>query len=463
MANGPQVRPNLTAWARVRLLKGDSAGGLWDVSSEIAEARIAIGSDPRCGWVVNGGGVAPFHFEIYWDGNVLWAGNSAGAPDVRIDGEQLGDWRPVSGRARIEFGRAAMLLEASDAVARKPSAASRESGVPIESDNTRIAAPVDERREVYASGNSALIKMPPAHEHEALPLDAGATRVVSLTDADAARASPAGPPRVGMGAGVRRVQEPSPISEESTRLGVAPTSQQISGQYPGARPGAGGQAAVSTAPSVALPPAGLRGPVAGGESPFAAPPPQPPDASTAAFARVGEKLKGELGKKKLSQPPRTWLLLALIVAVLVVFVLDAFDQKPEDPPESAQVATATTPLALPDAGVSVAPPRLAQDFAVGPGGIVGNGAPPVLPDVGVIDAPRPQRRGDAVAVPLSAERLAADALISGRYREALPLYQALATANPQNPTFAQIIVVLQRRLQATCRNGLTPEGHACIQ
>ncbi len=462
MANGPQVRPSPTAWARVRLLKGDSAGGLWDVSSEIAEARMAIGSDPRCGWVVNGGGVAPFHFEIYWDGNVLWAGNSAGAADVRIDGEQLGDWRPVSGRARIEFGRAAMLVEASDAVARKPSVAPRESGVPLESENTRIAAPVDERREVYASGNSALIKMPPARELEAPLMDAGATRVVSLADADAGRAMPAGPPRVGMGAGVRRVQEPSPISEESTRLGVAPTSQQISGQYPGAAPVAGGQAAASTAPSVALPLAGLRGPVAGGESPFAAPPPRAPDASTAAFARVGEKLKGELGKKKLSQPPRTWLLLALVVAVLVVFVLDAFDQKPEAP-EHAQVATATTPLALPDAGVSFAPPRLAQDFAVGPGGIIGNGAPPALPDAGVRDAPRPRRRGDAVAVPLSAERLAADALISGRYREALPLYQALATANPQNPTFAQIVVVLQRRLQATCRNGLTPEGHACIQ
>jgi len=462
MANGPQVRPNPTAWARVRLLKGDSAGGLWDVSSDIAEARIAIGSDPRCGWVVNGGGVAPFHFEIYWDGNVLWAGNSAGAPDVRIDGEQLGDWRPVSGRARIEFGRAAMLVEASDAVARKPTVAS---GVPLESDNTRIAAPVDERREVYASGNSALIKMPPARDLEAPMMDAGATRVVSLADAGAGRAMPAGPPRVGMGAGVRRVQDPSPISEESTRLGVAPTSQQISGQYPGAPPSAGGQSAVSTAPSVALPPAGLRGPVAGGESPFAAPPPQAPDASTAAFARVGEKLKGELGKKKLSQPPRTWLLLALVVAVLVVFVLDAFDQKPEAPPERAQVAAATPALALPDAGVGVgvAPPRLAHDFAVGPGGIIGNGAPPVLPDAGVTDAPRPQRRGAAVVVPLSAERLAADALISGRYREALPLYQALATANPQNPTFAQIIVVLQRRLQATCRNGLTPEGHACIQ
>ena len=62
--HGPQVRPAPTSWARVRLLKGDSAGGLWDVSSDIPEARIAIGSDAGCGWLVRGSGVAPFHFEV---------------------------------------------------------------------------------------------------------------------------------------------------------------------------------------------------------------------------------------------------------------------------------------------------------------------------------------------------------------------------------------------------------------
>lgn len=469
--NGPQVRPAPTAWARVRLLKGDSAGGLWDVSSDIPEARIAIGCDPRCGWIVNGSGVAPFHFEVYWDGSVLWAGNSAGAPDVRLDGEALGDWRPISGRARIEFGRAAMLVEASEAAPRNSAVpSSRESNVPLADENTRIAAPMNERREVYASGNSALIKMPPAHELE-LPADGGATRVVSLADADSGRAVASAPPRVGMGAGVRRIEEPSPISEEATRLGVTPGFGQTSAQVPGGvriggGPFVGGQGAAAatgtTAPAMALPPVGLRGPVAGGESPFAAPPPQAPDAGTAAFARVGEKFRGELGKKKLSQPPRTWLLLALVVAVLVVFVLDPFAAKP--PVRRAQPgALAGANPAAADAGVAPLGPQapLAHDFAVGAAGVVAMGPAPVLPDAGVPVPPRPLGRGEVA--PLTPERFAADALIAGRYREALPLYQALAVAHPENPTFTQIVVVLQRRLREMCRNGLTPEGLPCAQ
>ncbi len=498
--HGPQVRPAPTSWARVRLLKGDSAGGLWDVSSDIPEARIAIGSDAGCGWLVRGSGVAPFHFEVYWDGTVLWVGNSAGAPDVRLDGEPLGDWRPISGRARIEFGRAAMLVEASDAVARASVVPQpRDSQAPFESENTRIAAPRDERREVYASGNSALQEVPPLSELEAKPSrgvhaalgasgDGGATRVVSLAEAEAGRAAPVAAPRVGVGAGVRRVEEPPPISEEATRLGVFAGAGQASALPPGvsaaSRAGGGpGGGAVGVAlgapsgapspfgPSVAAPSAfdapgagaGLRGPVAGAASPFAAPPPVAADPSSIAFARVGEKLKGGLGRPKLSQPPRTWLLLALVVAVLVVFVLDAFDPTPEPPAGSPAVATqpAASPPGTADAGLAAVPAlaRIGAGLAVGPGGLVAGGMPLAVADAGVA-APSGDTPPGA-PVPATPERQAADALIAGRYREALPLYQALAAANPQNPTFSQIVVVLERRVRAACRDGLTPEGTQC--
>jgi hypothetical protein len=69
--------------------------------------------------------------------------------------------------------------------------------------------------------------------------------------------------------------------------------------------------------------------------------------------------------------------------------------------------------------------------------------------------------GPDASTPLTAERVAADAVIAGRYREALPLYRALAEANPQNPTFVRIVQVLERRVRAACRNGLTPEGAQC--
>jgi hypothetical protein len=455
--HGPQVRPAPTSWARVRLLKGDSAGGLWDVSSDIPEARIAIGTDPQCGWVVKGSGVAPFHFEVYWDGTVLWAGNSAGAPDVRVDGEPLGDWRPISGRARIEFGRAAMLVEASDAVARAsvvPQA--RDSQVPIANEQTRIAAPRDERREVYATGGSALHRMPPPSALESGGAAGGgeATRVLSLAEAEASRPAPAALPRVGVGAGVRRVEEPTPISEEATRLGVFPSGGQASALPPGARATAeGAPAAVSVAASVA---GGLRGPVAGVESPFAAPPPIAPDASEAAFARVGEKLKDGLAKPQLSQPLRMWLLLALVVAIFVVFVLDPFEAPTEERAASAGAPPTSDAGPAPDARPP-ATPTLAADESVGAGGLVMGG---VLPPDGGVPVPPPSAVGDAPAA-LTAERVAADAVIAGRYREALPLYRGLAAANAQNPTFARIVKVLERRVRAACRNGLTPEGTQC--
>jgi hypothetical protein len=457
-------------------LKGDSSGGLWDVSSDIPEARIAIGTDPQCGWIVKGSGVAPFHFEVYWDGNVLWAGNSAGAPDVRVDGEPLGDWRPISGRARIEFGRAAMLVEASDAVARASVAPqardsqARDSQLPIANEQTRIAAPRDERREVYATGGSALHRMPPPGALEGsggAPEGGDATRVLSLAEAEASRPAPAALPRVGVGAGVRRVEEPTPISEEATRLGVFPTGGQASALPPGARGGVGGASGApsmaSASPGVSLPasPAagGLRGPVAGAESPFAAPPPIAPDASEAAIARVGEKLRGGLAKPQLSQPLRIWLLVSLVVAILVVFVIDPFESPPQ---EEAPATEASTPPA--DAGVSpdaAATPAAAPlpGLAAAAGGVVVSGPPVVPPDGGVPGAAAVT--GPDASTPLTAERVAADAVIAGRYREALPLYRALAEANPQNPTFVRIVQVLERRVRAACRNGLTPEGAQC--
>jgi len=469
--HGPQVRPAPTSWARVRLLKGDSTGGLWDVSSEIPEARIAIGTDPQCGWVVKGSGVAPFHFEVYWDGNVLWAGNSAGAPDVRVDGEPLGEWRPISGRARIEFGRAAMLVEASDAVARASVAPqARDSQVPIANEQTRIAAPRDERREVYATGGSALHRMPPPGALEdggSATAGGDATRVLSLAEAEASRPAPPAMPRVGVGAGVRRVEEPTPISEEATRLGVFPTGGQASALPPGVRGGVGGAAGAlpiaSATPGASLPASpvagGLRGPVAGAESPFAAPPPIAPDASEVAFARVGEKLRGGLAKPQLSQPLRIWLSIALVVAILVVFVIDPFESPPQR--DARSTGTATAPV---DAGVAAdaaaipaaSPP---PGLAVGAGGVVVSGPPVAAPDGGVPVAAA--GTGPDASTPLTAERIAADAVIAGRYREALPLYRALAAANPQNPTFVRIVQVLGRRVRAACRNGLTPEGAQC--
>jgi hypothetical protein len=553
------------------LLKGDSVGGLWDVSSDVPEARIAVGTDARCGWVVHGAGVAPFHFELYWDGMQLWVGNSAGAPNVTIDGEPLGDWRPVTGRARIEFGRAAMLVEASEAVPSRVSMPGARDSRELAAEATRIASPAAERREVYASGQSALQKLPPnapvMHSGEsfadavdertrlepelqaALARD-NATRVLSVEEAQAQRSLGPMPgvrpgiglgAGVGVGAGVRRVAaEPAPVSEEATRLagpplvaapappvgtlgppgslgvgagvGVGTGAARVGGPGAGIGPGAdtsggsrvgttsGGLGGLGTgggafgagggpplgpgqAPTAAPASAGLSGPVAGGPSPFAAPPPPAPDNTTQAIEKLNERLKSQLAQAKpqfkLSQPPRTWLLLGLVVAVFVVFVLDSGKEEGASNDRSVRTtvgdAAATVagaagaasggtgvPGPAVDAGMPALPTlpgshRLALQQLPGmPLGLVGTSGtwdpatgPPdgstVLPDGGV----------------MTAERAAADLFVAGRWQEALLRYRALAQAHPENPAYAQIAEILQRRLRAQCRNGVLPNGAPC--
>ncbi|MBX3250271.1 MAG: hypothetical protein KF901_24045 [Myxococcales bacterium] len=112
--NGPIPSP--THWARVQLAAGHSSAGLWDLSSQVPEARVTIGSGPEAGWNVSASGVAPVHFELYWDGTSLWV-SPPFAGQLLVDGERVQAWRQLAGRARLEFGQAAMLVESSLAIA----------------------------------------------------------------------------------------------------------------------------------------------------------------------------------------------------------------------------------------------------------------------------------------------------------------------------------------------------------
>lgn len=111
---GPVASP--PHWARIQLVQGTSSAGLWDLSSQMNEARVAVGSTPPANWVVQGPAVAPQHFEFYWDGLALWISPPQGG-DVTVDGERVQTWRQLVGRSRLEFGGAAMLVETSAAVA----------------------------------------------------------------------------------------------------------------------------------------------------------------------------------------------------------------------------------------------------------------------------------------------------------------------------------------------------------
>ncbi|MGF1464786.1 MAG: FHA domain-containing protein [Sandaracinaceae bacterium] len=100
-------------WARVVLVEGRSRGALWEVSSAYPEARLTLGSAKESGWRIEADGVHPVHCDLYWDGRSLWVADRSGRGGVRLDGQAVGAWRRVRGRAELRVGRAAMSVETS--------------------------------------------------------------------------------------------------------------------------------------------------------------------------------------------------------------------------------------------------------------------------------------------------------------------------------------------------------------
>src|SRR3954447_7227113 len=100
--------------ARLRLVQGRSDADFREFSQARGQALLTVGADRRCDWCIEEAGVALVHFSLHWDGSSLRIADTHGAGNVRVDGKLLGpEWRGFSGRARIEFGRAEIVVETS--------------------------------------------------------------------------------------------------------------------------------------------------------------------------------------------------------------------------------------------------------------------------------------------------------------------------------------------------------------
>ncbi|MDB4985869.1 MAG: hypothetical protein JWN04_1047 [Myxococcaceae bacterium] len=109
------------SWARLRLVEGESSAKKWELVSSVGHTTLTVGSNSDCTWVVRGEGVRPIHFSLHWDGSRLRVADVYSAGEVTIDGTALtSQWRPLSGRVRIEFGKAAMVVETSAALSSSP-------------------------------------------------------------------------------------------------------------------------------------------------------------------------------------------------------------------------------------------------------------------------------------------------------------------------------------------------------
>src|SRR5687768_2581453 len=100
-----------TAWARARLTRGNSAGAIWEITSDYPEARLSLGTDPNAGWPITANGVYPVHCELFWDGTSLWVADTLAVGGVFLDGARVTDWVQIRGPAELRFGQAALDFE----------------------------------------------------------------------------------------------------------------------------------------------------------------------------------------------------------------------------------------------------------------------------------------------------------------------------------------------------------------
>lgn len=101
-------------WARLRLVQGESAARVWELGGSSGQSVMTVGANAGCNWVVKAQGVLPIQFSLHWDGNVLRVADTHGAGGTQLDGQPVtAEWKDVRGRARIEFGAAALVAETS--------------------------------------------------------------------------------------------------------------------------------------------------------------------------------------------------------------------------------------------------------------------------------------------------------------------------------------------------------------
>lgn len=99
--------------ASLRLVQGRSDSRRMEFGKSSPQALVTVGSDPSCDWLVEEMHVAPIAFSLHWDGSSLRVADTHGAGRLRVDGTAVGnDWRRIGGRARVDFGNAAIVIEA---------------------------------------------------------------------------------------------------------------------------------------------------------------------------------------------------------------------------------------------------------------------------------------------------------------------------------------------------------------
>jgi pSer/pThr/pTyr-binding forkhead associated (FHA) protein len=95
------------------LIAGESDAMQWLLDEDVLMARLDIGSGPRCAWRITASGVAETHFELFWNGQQVYAGDERGSGAVTVNGTPLSGWEPLEDGSLIEFGDARIVVRAN--------------------------------------------------------------------------------------------------------------------------------------------------------------------------------------------------------------------------------------------------------------------------------------------------------------------------------------------------------------
>jgi hypothetical protein len=462
------------SWAKVRLTRGQSAGGVWEIDQQYPQARLAIGSDASAGWAVQGPGVRPMHFELYWDGRCLFVADTQRVGGVTLNGTPLGpDWQQVRGRGEVVFGQAAMAIETSDGQAiALPDPASARRIQANEGPSGQHSMP-DLTSEATRVGDSPF-DGPPS-------LTGEATRIQdSPLDAPMAPPKLGGPPpppqrpRLG-GNDMGQPAQAKTLMQDELAGAVAEATRMVSMPE--------GQPSIVVAPGMGAPPSQPMGQPPMGQ-PFGAPSAPTGPGGFAAPPGFGEgppPMTKQPTKLPFGLTPRSAAMVgALVLAIIVLaFVGLGDDEEYGDEYVDDGTGQQVPPTGVPPTSVATAPPTTTgiPPLPTGTGTSAipplptGVGIPPIpttavyvppVPPTSV--APPPSALPPGAVLPPTPERLAADQVLAGRYAEALPMYQALAAQHPERPEYSAMVGILEQRIRAAqCVNGIGPDGRPCAR
>lgn len=509
-ANGANPNAATLAWARVKLVQGQSSAGLWDLSSAVPEARILVGAGPEAGWQVQAFGVSPAHFELFWDGVSLWVSAGRGIP-VTVDGTPVDGWRQIVGRGQVDFGQGRMSVESSftgapdvpmdfaDDPGNSTVATDDFSDFADEDDGVKTAVfdpsrhslpDAPSKPEEFAVGSTRLVRMPMAPGQDAEPMQAAPSHAAPhgapAPTPPIGTAIPGGVPRFGgaaappppaISAPPNLGRRTAPMAAESTR--ILDTS---SGMSDFADAGSTRILDTSSDPefsgSAARPQAGIG--VSGGlaeERPTFVP--EHLQATDAGLA-PGSGTKDPTGHfappppsehaapnpmaKLLALPKRTLILAGAtlfisIVGLTVVFSQRASEQALADAQaqleaQQAQVAQAAATRSTQARATREA--RSAREAAQRQRALAEAPPPPAIPTTDADGQPLDEAgqaaaRAEADRVRAAAERAAADLLVQNDFIHALPHYLRLARDYPDTPAFAAMVTILRSKIDAYCR------------